>query len=313
MKILEIIKRKKASMTIDFEKLADKWLEYKKRNIKQSTYSNYKYVINKYLMPYLQGKKISELEKYDFNELVDDLFIELAPKTVRDIVCILKAILCYTEDEYNCKLKTDKIKAPKQDINDIEIFNKAEKNRIEKCCIASNSTKELGILVCLNTGMRIGEICALKWKNIDIDKRIIYVNSTLERIYDEQLKRTKIIIDKPKTKKSIREIPMSNKLYNILKPLKKIYKDEDFFITGKSDRFLEPITYRYTYKKVLKKSKVKKHKFHCLRHSFASECIEVGMDVKAVSEILGHSNVSITLNRYVHPSYKEKRKYLEKI
>ena len=161
--------------------------------------------------------------------------------------------------------------------------------------------------------MKILEICALKWKNIDLDKRIIYVKSTLERIYNKDLKKTKIIIDKPKTRTSIREIPISNKLYELLKPLRRVYNDEDFFITGKSNKFLEPRNYQYTYKQVLKKSKVKEHKFHCLRHSFASECVEVGMDIKALSEILGHSNVGITLNRYVHPSYKEKRKYLEKI
>lgn len=300
-------------MTIDFDKIVEKWLEYKKTTIKQSSYSNYEYVVNKYLMKYLQGKKINELEKYDFNDLVNELSAELAPKTVKDIACVLKSILHYAEDEYNCKIKTNKIKVPKQNTGSVDVFNKAEKNRIEKCCIESNNTKELGILICLNTGLRIGEICALKWKNIDIDKRMIYVKSTLERIYDNKLKKTKIIIDKPKTITSVREIPISNKLYSILKTLRKNYEDEDFFLTGRKDKFIEPITYRYTYKNVLKKCKVKERKFHCLRHSFASECIEVGMDIKALSEILGHSSVSITLNRYVHPSYKEKRKYLEKI
>ena len=153
----------------------------------------------------------------------------------------------------------------------------------------------------------------LKWKNIDLAKRSIYVKSTLERIYDEELKRTKIIIDRPKTQTSIREIPISNKLYIILKQQKKKHKDEDFFLTGKKDKYIEPRNYQYIYKQVLNKNKIKDHKFHCLRHSFASECVNVGMDSKALSEILGHSSVNITLNRYVHPSHKIKRKYLEKI
>lgn len=313
MKILQILKRKRESNSIDFEQVVEKWLEYKKMNIKKSSYSNYEYSINKYLMPYSQGKKMIELEKYDFNNLINELNIVLAPKTVKDITGILKSILHYGEKELNYNFKIDNMKLPKTNVEKINVFTKTEKNRIEKCCVQSNDIRKLGILICLNTGLRIGEICALKWKNVDLDNRVLYVKATLERIYDEKLKKTKIILDKPKTKASIREIPISKKLYIILKPLKKLYNDEDFLLTGRKDKYIEPRNYQYVYKNILKNSKVKNHKFHCLRHSFASECIEVGMDIKALSEILGHSNVNITLNRYVHPSYQLKRKYLEKI
>lgn len=313
MKIFQILKRKRESNSIDFEQVVEKWLEYKKMNIKKSSYSNYEYSINKYLMPYLQGKKMIELEKYDFNNLINELNIVLAPKTVKDITGILKSILHYGEKELNYNFKIDNMKLPKTNVEKINVFTKTEKNRIEKCCVQSNDIRKLGILICLNTGLRIGEICALKWKNVDLDNRVLYVKATLERIYDEKLKKTKIILDKPKTKASIREIPISKKLYIILKPLKKLYNDEDFLLTGRKDKYIEPRNYQYVYKNILKNSKVKNHKFHCLRHSFASECIEVGMDIKALSEILGHSNVNITLNRYVHPSYQLKRKYLEKI
>ncbi len=313
MNILEIIRRKTANLTVSFNEVVDEWLLYKKMTIKKSSYSNYEYVINRYLGPYLQDKKISELERYDFNELINEFNLELSPKTVRDITCILKSILHYIEDEYGSKIKINKIIPPKLNAENISVFSKVEKNRVEQYCINSNSLKELGILICMNTGLRIGEICALKWKNINLEKRIISVQATLERIYDENLKRTKVIIDKPKTQNSVRQIPISNKLYNVLKPLRKKYKDEDFFLTGKSENYVEPRSYQYIYKKILKKCKVQPHKFHCLRHSFASECISVGMDIKALSEILGHANVNITLNIYVHSSYKLKKKYLEKI
>ena len=313
MSILEIIKRRKTNVTVSFENIVERWLDDKKMTIKKSSYSNYEYMINKYLRPYLQEKKMIELEKYDFNELIKELTLELSPKTVRDIICVLKSILHYMENEYNIKIKTRKIVAPKLNKEDISIFNKQERNRIEQYCIKSNNLKELGILICMNTGLRIGEICALKWKNIDLEKRIIFVNLTLERIYDENLKKTKVIIDKPKTKNSIRQIPISNKLYNVLKPLKKKYKDEDFFLTGREEKYIEPRSYQYIYKRILKTCKVQPHKFHCLRHSFASECIKVGMDIKALSEVLGHANVNITLNVYVHSSYDIKKKFLEKI
>ncbi len=313
MRILEILKRKRSILSVDFNQIAEEWLGYKKMNIKKSSYSNYKYTINKYIMPFLDGKKLIELEKYDFNDLVSELSFDLSSKTVRDIICILKAILHYIENEYKCNFQVEKIKYPKQDVENIVIFSKSEKKRIEQYCIKKDSIKEFGILICLNTGLRIGEICALKWKNIDLEKRIIYVKATLERIYDEELKKTKIIIDKPKTQKSVREIPISNKLYVILKSIKKKYKDDAFFLTGKVEKYIEPRGYQYVYKKVLKNCKIKPHKFHCLRHSFASECIEVGMDARTLSEILGHANVGITLNRYVHTSYKMKLKFLEKI
>lgn len=222
MKIFEILKKKRENISINFEQMVEKWLEYKKMNIKKSSYSNYEYLINKYLMPYLQGKRMLKLEKYDFNNLINELNLELSPKTVKDVICILKSILHYSENEFHYNFNFDNIKMPKANVEGITVFNKNEKSRIEKCCIQSNDTKELGILICLNTGLRIGEICALKWENIDLDNRVLYVKSTLERIYDENLNKTKIILDKPKTKTSIREIPISNKLYTILKQLKKL-------------------------------------------------------------------------------------------
>ena len=313
MNILEIIKRKKANITLSFNDVVEEWLSYKKRMIKKSSYSNYEYMINKYLRPYLQEKKIIELERYNFNDLINELNLELAPKTVRDIICVLKSILNYIENEYGGKIKTKKIIAPQLDVENIIVFSKGEKRKIEEYCTKYNDLKEIGILICMNTGLRIGEICALKWKDINLEKRIIYVQATLERIYDEKLNKTKVIIDKPKTKNSVRQIPISNKLYNILKPLKKKYEDDDFFLTGESERYVEPRSYQYIYKKILKKCKIHPHKFHCLRHSFASECINVGMDIKTLSEILGHANVNITLNIYVHSSYQTKKKYLEKI
>ena len=130
MNILEIIKRRKANITLSFNDVVEEWLEYKKRTIKKSSYSNYEYMINKYLRPYLQDKKIIELEKYDFNELINELNLELSPKTVRDIICILKSILNYVEDEYGGKIKNKKIIAPKLDVENITVFSKTEKRKI---------------------------------------------------------------------------------------------------------------------------------------------------------------------------------------
>ena len=127
-------------------------------------------------------------------------------------------------------------------------------------------------------------------------------------------KKTKIIIDTPKSNSSIREIPINNKLYEILKKMKGKSKKNEYVLTGSDTHYIEPRNYQYHFKVILKKSKIKaSYKFHALRHTFATICIEIGMDIKSLSEILGHADVSVTLNVYVHSSDKLKRKFLEKL
>lgn len=311
-KIKEFIKKKEGD-NLTFDVVTTEWLEHKKILIKESTYSNYAYSINKYLLPTFKDMKLKKLQDYNFNEFIEKLMESLSSKTIRDIVCVLKSILCFAEDEYNYNLKKNKIICPKMDKENLVVLSKRERIRLENYCLKENTLRSIGIVICLNTGIRVGEICALNWKDIDLEKNELHIRHTLQRIYDKDQKKTKIIIDKPKTKNSVRTIPISNKLHEILKELRKEYKDDDFLLTGDSEKYIEPRNYQYIFKDILKKSKIKKYKFHILRHTFATECIEVGMDVKSLSEILGHANVEITLNKYVHSSYKTKKKYLEKL
>ena len=314
MWIIEWSKNLKNKRNIKFKDITYEWLETRRKTVKKSTYSNYKYMVNKYILSKLEDIKLKSLEKYDFSEFVDELNEQYSTKTVRDIIVILKSILHYAEDEYNLKIRINKIISPKFDSEPVVILSKREINRLEKACLQENTLKSLEIIICLNTGLRVGEICALKWKNIDLDKREIRVKQTLQRIYDDKTGKTKVQLDTPKSRKSVRNIPISNKVYDILQPMKKKYSDEDFFLTGDNEKVIEPRNYQNTFKGLLKKSKIKKsYKFHTLRHTCASNCIEVGMDAKSLSEILGHSNVQITLDKYVHSSYKIKKKYLEKL
>ena len=313
MSIINKIEKVRNKRKITFENICTEWLVYKKRMVKESSYANYTYSIKKYLIPEFGRFSLRQLEKYDFNEYVEELRQNLSPKTVRDIISNLKAILTLAGDKYDCKIKVKKIISPKQDLEPLAILNHREKNKLERYCLNENSLKSIGIIVCLYTGLRVGEICALRWKDIDLEKRELHVRYTLQRIYKNSEKSTQIIIDKPKTKTSVRAIPISNKIYDLLKELKCQYKDEDFFLTGNPYKFVEPRNYQYNFKLILEASKVKKYKFHILRHTFSTDCIEVGMDIKSLSEILGHSTVEITLNKYVHSSYKTKKKFLEKL
>ena len=303
-----IVSRKRRK---NFRMVTEEWLKYKKNTVKKSTYYNYSYSVEKYLYPKFADQDITQIK--DYNDFIEKLTDTLAPKTVRDIITKLKEIINFYEEEHNTKINVKKMSLPKLNKKGIQILSNKEKQKLEKYCIEQNSLKSLGILICLNTGLRIGEVCALRWENIDFESKKIHIEKTIERIYSKEENKTIVIIDTPKSITSVRTIPINSKLYNILKQMREKCKKTDFVLTGSSEHYVEPRNYQYHFKEILKRSKVKKYKFHTLRHTFATNCIEAGMDIKSLSEILGHADVSITLNIYVHSSDKAKRKYLEKI
>lgn len=163
-------------------------------------------------------------------------------------------------------------------------------------------------------GMRLGEICALKWEDINLKKRIISVNKTMQRIYMDKGK-TEVQIDDPKSISSIRKIPISQRLAERLRELQETYQftGDEFVLTGYSDRYVEPRALERNFEKCLKQCRLKHYNFHALRHTFATNCIKIGMDPKSLSIVLGHSDVKITLDRYVHPPLTLQRKYIDKL
>lgn len=307
--VKEIIVSKKKRK--NFRVVTEEWLKYKKNTAKKSTYYNYSYSVEKYLYPKFADQDITKIK--DYNDFIEELTDTLAPKTVRDIITKLKEIISFYEEEHNTKLNVKKMSLPKLNKKEIKILSSKEKQKLENYCIKQKDLKSLGILICLNTGLRVGEVCALRWENVDFESKKIHVEKTIERVYSSNEKKAMIIIDTPKSITSIRTIQINSKLYGILKQIRGKSKKTDFVLTGSSEHYVEARNYQYNFKEILKKCRVKKYKFHTLRHTFATNCIEAGMDIKSLSEILGHADVSITLNIYVHSSDKAKRKYLEKI
>lgn len=270
---------------IKFSNIVDDLLSYKKISIKESSLSNYRFNIIHRLKPELQNMSIKELEEFDFNKFTERLSDTLSKKTVKDTIILLKEILKYAERKYNIDFKLDLISIPSVDKKEAKIFNDADRINIEKWIIKDNDIKYLGIIISLYTGMRIGEVCALRWKNIDFDREIISVENTIERINQED-GTTKVIIDTPKTKKSIRKIPLAQKLKEKLKQYAQKYSKESFILTGSETKFYEPISYRLCYKKLIEDLGVEYKSFHALRHTFATRCIRAGIDIKSLSEIL---------------------------
>lgn len=287
----------------------DEWLVQKKLIVKESTYARYYSIVNVHIRPVLGNIKLSYLT---YDKIVRFINIQtesrenkiLTNRTIRDIVVVLKQILNYLEIYY-------KIISPKPEKKEISILKKEEQRKLEEYLMAHIKPNYLGILLSLYAGLRIGEVCALHWKDIDLEERKIHINHTIMRIQDSDVAhKTKIIMSEPKTVQSKRTIPIPSCLLSILKKLKSL--DEDYVLTN-TEHFIEPRTYYNHYLKVLQSLKIENHKYHTLRHTFATRCIELGFDPKTLCEILGHADIKITLSLYVHPSDDMKIKSMEKL
>lgn len=290
------------------------WMDDKKMYVKKSTYSAYMLLLENHLLPVFgEMENIEERDVQNF--ILEKYNMGLNQKSIKDIIVVLKMILKFGFKHKYLNYSDIDIKFPIDHQNrDLEILNIADHKKIMNYLKNNFTFKNLGIYICLSTGMRIGEICGLKWGDIEINQGIIKIRRTVQRIYiiDGNFRHTEISIDVPKTKNSIRDIPMSLELVKIIKPLKKVV-NEDFFIITNDSKPTEPRTYRSYYEKLLKELNVPKINFHGLRHSFATRCIESKCDYKTVSVILGHSNISTTLNLYVHPNIEQKKKCINQM
>ena len=228
---------------------------------------------------------------------------------------ILSSALNYAVISGLCDPLRGKISKPSVPKAKIIVLSKEDQYNLEKNISPSNSTTELGIIIALNTGLRIGELCALRWGDIDMTNNIIHVKHSVIRVAadspENSNKKTKLIIDTPKSEHSIRDIPITQKLQHYLKSC--IPVDNRNYILSNSTIFLSPRTFEYRFHKVLEECDIDSFNFHILRHTFATRCIECNVDIKTLSEIMGHSNVNVTLNNYVHPSFDDKRSQLEKL
>ena len=232
-------------------------------------------------------------------------------QTVKVTLSVLESVFSYSGVNLNFSFKQF---IPKHEHGEIHILSENERKRLERYLFESNDPCKIGIILTLYSGVRIGELCALKWENIDLANGIIKITTTLQRIPDingESGKKTKIIITEPKTPSAKRTIPLPSFLIKKLKYIKP-KTDNAFLLTG-NERFTEPRAFTYTFKKCLKESGVPDINFHALRHTFTTRCIENDFEPKALSEILGHSSVNTTLGICTHPSVEYKRESINRL
>lgn len=305
---------------IEFSQLVESWIQKNEVLLKESTLVKYKNILNSYILPVMGPKRMNEITYKVIEEFYNQLLITggrskkgLAPKTVADIMSLFRNILKYVAD-FGIQPACDaKLITVKQTPKSLRVLSKKEQEQLCQYLYENLNLRNTGILICLFTGIRIGEICALKWEDIMLEESKIYIHKTMQRIQklDGDTQKTKVIITSPKSIYSIRTIPLPDNLVKIISNLKENQKG--YFLTGIEEKYLEPRTMQNHFKAILRNCGIQNVNFHVLRHTFATRCIELNFDVKSLSEILGHANVNITMNRYVHPSMELKQENMQKL
>lgn len=291
---------------MNFHDLCCIWLKYKSLTVKKTSLMQYDRIVSKYLEPILGSVNLEVLNIYQLLDCIETTKKDLTVKSVQDIIVVLKSILKYGNSMGLCSISLEMLPSMKLKKKEIEIFHFYELKQIEKYLINNINEKNLGIIICLHTGMRLGEICALEWSDVDLINKKIFIHKTIQRIRENGKSYT--VVGLPKTDSSIRTIPIHE---DLLKILFSYQYNEGYILTG-TDHYLDPRSYQYYFQKVLRHLNIKAYKFHTLRHTFATRCVQCQVDIKSLSEILGHSNVSITLNTYVHSSFEMKKEEMKK-
>lgn len=300
--------------SLTFKQIATLWREDKQKYVKRSTMSAYSLILQNHLLPYFGDDTVLSEESVQ-KFAIEKLDSGLSQKSVKDILIVLKMIFRFGVKSGNFTHQEWEVKFPTEHSSrGLSVLTLDNQRKLMKHLTENFTFRNLGILICLHTGMRIGEICALKWSDISISDATISVNKTLERIYlsDEAPKKTEIVISSPKTANSHREIPIGKGLLKILRPIMAVV-NTDFYVITNEAKPTEPRTYRNYYKHLMESLNLPAMKIHGLRHSFATRCIESMCDYKTVSVILGHSNIATTLNLYVHPNMEQKKKCIDKM
>lgn len=298
-----------------------KWLDSRKDSVKESTYAHYKNLAETHILPGLGRIPLAALTSENINQFLKELLSSgrvdgkggLSPKTVADIRSVLLLALEYARSkQYPCP-DLDKIFSPHVSRPEMKVLTLEQQEKLENYLFQHPGPMELGILITLYGGLRIGELCALQWRDIHFESGTLQVSKTILRIQKEDRdkeKKTQVLISRPKTDSSNRLIPLPGFLLEFLRNFRQ--ESESYLLTG-TKFYLEPRMCLEKYKKILEKAGLESHTFHTLRHTFATRCVEKGFDPKSLSEILGHANINTTLQNYVHPSIDLKKEQMNRL
>ena len=299
---------------LTFEALAEVWLHSQQNSIKESTYAHYSYTPHKYLLPVLSKVPVASLDESFLEQAMQQIIAHkpLGNSSARECLSMLRRICKYAahlrlirpmELEVALPKAVDKISVP---------LSPAEQQRLYQYVQENPTARKIGLLLGLELGLRIGEICGLQWSDFDLKLGTLKISRTVCRISCGN-GHTKVVIQTPKTRTSRREIPIPKQLLIMLKKLRGNASNATWFLSGTESKPTEPRCYRKSIKAYLKQATVRQVRPHALRHTFATTCLQAGCDVKTLSELLGHANANITLQRYVHSDLTRKRREMNRI
>lgn len=297
------------------------WLENNRINLKPQTYANYSYMIERHILPIIGSTLVSKIDAKYINAFLLKKSTNgrldgkggLSPSYIKKITFIITAALEFAVKENYCEpIKGDIVK-PIKKRKELEILSITEQAQLERFIMTDFDDRKLGVMLSLYAGLRIGEVCGLRWCDIDFETQTIHIRHTVERIKnidaDINESKTKLILGDAKTISSNRIVPIPPNLLCLLKEYRK--SGDLFLLKGSSYKYTDPRTYQYSFQNYLIACHIRSINYHALRHTFATRCIESGMDIKSLSEMLGHASVNITLNTYVHSSLEHKRNQLK--
>ena len=302
-----------------FRTIAQEWLEKTKVGVKESSKNKYRNLLNSYILPDIGDLLINQLTSELIQEHCSQLLIYggtnktgLSPKTVADVLSLIRSILQYATQRginVHCDATIVHIKQEKKEMR---VLSRLEQKNLCQYLCSNQNPCNLGILVSMFTGLRIGEICALRWNDISLPEQTIYVHHTLQRIqdYSASTHKTKVLITTPKSSCSIRTIPIPDDLVAILR---RSAPNTNAYLLTNTSHYMEPRTLQNRFKKVLEECGLAPINYHVLRHTFATRCVELEFDIKSLSELLGHASITITMNRYVHPSMALKKENMQRL
>ena len=291
---------------LTFEALAEVWLHSLRNSIKESTYAHYSYTLHKYLLPVLSEVPVASLEESFLEQAMQQIIAPadaahkpLGSSSARECLSMLRRICKYAAHLRLIRPMELEVALPKTIDKISALLSPAEQQRLYQYVQENPTPRKIGLLLGLELGLRIGEICGLQWGDFDLKLGTLIINRTVCRISCGN-GHTKVVIQTPKTRTSRREIPIPKQLLATLKKLHENASDSTWFLSGNGEKPVEPRCYRKSIKAYLKQASVRQVRPHGLRHTFATTCLQAGCDVKTLSELLGHANANITLQRYVH-------------
>lgn len=293
---------------ITVKELAAEWLLVNQTRLKPSTCQRYQGFLKNHLEGSLGAMEVRYLTTVGIHHFAKNrLSSGLEPQTVNAILTVLHSILKYGHRQY--QLPMPEIIYLTCEKKEMRVLSQEEQKKLVGYLMQDLDPCKLGVLVALYTGLRVGELCALKWE--DIEDNSLTVRRTMQRLKNETSNGTELHVGSPKTKTSLRTIPIPSFLLELIEPFRKPELAESYFLAASPDEVIEPRTMQYRFRRYLKEAGIQKANFHALRHTFATRCVEAGFEIKSLSEILGHANVQTTLNKYVHSSFALKRTNME--